>query len=66
MLQGTDAGDHGLSQSASVISLIPETLDVLKANGITNISILAAGGIVEGRGMAGALALGAAGAVMGT
>ena len=66
VLQGTDAGGHGLSQSASVISLIPETLDVLEANGISNISILAAGGIVEGRGMAGALALGAAGAVMGT
>ena len=66
VLQGTDAGGHGLSQSASVISLIPETLDVLAANGTTNTSILAAGGIVEGRGMAGALALGAAGAVMGT
>ena len=66
VLQGTDAGGHGLSQSASVISLVPETLDVLEANGITNLPVLAAGGIVDGRGMAGAIALGAAGAVMGT
>ena len=66
ILQGADAGGHGLSHSSSVISLIPETLDALAADGITNIPVLAAGGIVEGRGVAAALALGAAGVVMGT
>lgn len=66
VIQGADAGGHGLAQSASVISLVPETLDALAAEGITNVSVLAAGGIVDGRGMASALALGAAGVVMGT
>lgn len=66
VIQGGDAGGHGLAQSASVISLVPETLDALAADGVTDIPVLAAGGIVEGRGMASALALGAAGVVMGT
>lgn len=66
VLQGTDAGGHGLAESASVISLVPETIDALAADGNGHIPILAAGGICDGRGMASALALGAAGVVMGT
>lgn len=66
VLQSTDAGGHGLSQSASIISLLPEVQDELAANGLHDVSLLAAGGIVEARGVAAALTLGAAGVVMGT
>lgn len=66
VLQGADAGGHGLRQSASIISLVPETRDALEAAGFYDIPLLAAGGIVDGRGVAAALTLGAAGAVMGT
>ena len=66
VLQGGDAGGHGLQKSASVISLVPEVLDMLHNAGRSDMPILAAGGIVEARGFAAALALGASGAVMGT
>lgn len=65
VVQGSDAGGHGLADSASVISLIPEVQDLLASLGKPT-PVLAAGGIVDGRGVAGALALGAAGVVMGT
>lgn len=63
--QGSDAGGHGLARSASVVTLVPEVRDALKGNDQTP-AILAAGGIVDSRGMAASLALGASGAVMGT
>lgn len=66
IVQGSDAGGHGLSQSASVVSLVPEVLDMLSSTDRPNIPVLAAGGIMEGRGVAAALALGATGVVMGT
>lgn len=66
VVQGTDAGGHGLRQSASIISLLPETKDALKAAGYPQVPVLAAGGIVEARGVAAALTLGADGVVMGT
>lgn len=66
VVQGTDAGGHGLRQSASIISLLPETKDALTAVGYPHMPVLAAGGIVESRGAAAALALGADGVVMGT
>ncbi|KAI4724310.1 inosine monophosphate dehydrogenase [Aureobasidium sp. EXF-10728] len=66
IVQGTDAGGHGLRQSASIISLLPETKDALDAAGYPHVPVLAAGGIVESRGVAAALTLGAAGVVMGT
>ncbi|CAD0088057.1 unnamed protein product [Aureobasidium vineae] len=66
VVQGTDAGGHGLRQSASIISLLPETKDALKAAGYPHVPVLAAGGIAESRGVAAALTLGAAGVVMGT
>ncbi|CZT15228.1 related to FMN-dependent 2-nitropropane dioxygenase [Ramularia collo-cygni] len=66
VIQGSDAGGHGLSQSASIISLVPEVMDMLAAIGQSDLPVLAAGGISDGRGVAGALALGASGVVMGT
>lgn len=66
VIQGSDAGGHGLSQSAGVISLVPEVIDMLASIGHSNLPILAAGSIVEGRGVAASLTLGASGVVMGT
>jgi nitronate monooxygenase len=63
VLQGSDAGGHGLARGAGIISLLPEAVDALRD---TNIPLMAAGGIVDGRGVAAALSLGAAGVVMGT
>jgi nitronate monooxygenase len=65
-LQGADAGGHGFEKGAGVISLVPEASDALAREGFSNISIIAAGGIVDGRGVAAALSLGADGVVMGT
>ncbi|EEP82929.1 conserved hypothetical protein [Uncinocarpus reesii 1704] len=66
VVQGSDAGGHGLKQSASIISLLPEVKDALDAEGFGNTPLIAAGGIVDGRGMAAALCLGAEGITMGT
>jgi len=66
VLQGCDAGGHGHQNGASILSLIPEVADTLQQNGLDDISLVAAGGIVDGRGCAAALALGASGVVMGT
>lgn len=63
VLQGVDAGGHALDKGASIISLLPEVADEL---GESNIPLIAAGGIADGRGVAAALSLGAAGAAMGT
>lgn len=66
IVQGSDAGGHGLAQSAGIISLVPEVIDMLASIGYGDLPVLAAGGIVEGRGTAAALTLGASGVVMGT
>lgn len=66
VMQGLDAGGHGLEKGASIISLLPEASDVLREAGFGAISLVAAGGIAESRGAAAALALGAAGVVLGT
>src|SRR5437763_563577 len=66
VMQGLDAGGHGWEKGAGVISLVPEAVDALEENGFAHIHVLAAGGIVDGRGVAAALALGAEGVVMGT
>ncbi|KAE9963360.1 hypothetical protein BLS_006785 [Venturia inaequalis] len=66
VMQGIDAGGHGLEKGAGIISLVPETIDTLAENGVQNISVVASGGIVEGRGAAAALTLGAEGVVLGT
>ncbi|KAF2469504.1 inosine monophosphate dehydrogenase [Lindgomyces ingoldianus] len=65
-LQGADAGGHGFEKGAGIISLLPEAADALARQGLTDIALTASGGIVDGRGVAAALALGAEGVVMGT
>lgn len=66
VVQGTDAGGHGLESGASLITLLPEVADALQSAGLTSIKLVAAGGIIEGRGAAAALALGADGVCLGT
>lgn len=66
-VQGIDAGGHGFEKGAGVISLLPEVADALaKEFPSGKIPLMAAGGIVDGRGVAAAYALGASGVVMGT
>ncbi|KAH8820045.1 2-nitropropane dioxygenase [Xylogone sp. PMI_703] len=66
VIQGSDAGGHGLARSSSLISLLPECADALKKAGFGDIPLIAAGGIVDGRGVAAAFTLGASGVGMGT
>lgn len=57
--QGTEAGGHGHGPR-STLTLVPEIVDLVTARG-TDIPVIAAGGIADGRGLAAALMLGAAG-----
>jgi nitronate monooxygenase len=66
VVQGNDSGGHGLAQRASLMTLLPEVKETLAQEGITNIPLVAAGGILDGRGLAAALALGADAACLGT
>ena len=66
VIQGADAGGHGLAQSAGIISLLPEVADSLRGLGMESIRLIAAGGVMDGRGAAACLALGGCGVVMGT
>lgn len=66
VVQGSDAGGHGIARGAGIISLLPEVADALAQEGLGNIRLLAAGGIVEGRAVAACLALGADGVALGT
>ena len=66
VIQGAEAGGHGRANDGiGFITLLPEVADALRKDDIS-IPIFAAGGIADGRGVAAALGLGAAGAVMGT
>ncbi|KAH8695606.1 2-nitropropane dioxygenase [Talaromyces proteolyticus] len=65
VVQGADAGGHQFTSNSSIVALLPEVIDVIE-NLHKEVSILAAGGIMDGRGIAAALALGASGVVMGT
>jgi len=65
-LQGADAGGHGYEKGAGIVSLVPEICDTFEREGLSHISLVASGGVVDGRGVAAALALGAQGVVMGT
>ena len=58
--QGTEAGGHG-KQRRSTFTLVPAVVDA-----VGSIPVLAAGGVADGRGLAAALMLGAAGVVVGT
>jgi nitronate monooxygenase len=69
VVQGTDAGGHGLAQGAGLVSLLPEVSDriaELLPDESERPVLIAAGGIAEKRGAAAALVLGASGVVMGT
>lgn len=57
--QGSEAGGHGASRGT--LSLVPAVVDAVHPT-----PVLAAGGIADGRGLAAALSLGAAGALIGT
>jgi nitronate monooxygenase len=57
--QGSEAGGHGATRG--MLPLVAAVVDLAR-----DTPVLAAGGIADGRGLAAALMLGAAGAVMGT
>jgi nitronate monooxygenase len=59
--QGTEAGGHGARHGRSTMPFVPVVVDLAAPT-----PVLAAGGIADGRGLAAALALGAAGALIGT
>lgn len=72
--QGSEAGGHGvrpdagtgtLALAARVVSVV-RSFDDGGASSLSGVPVLAAGGIVDGRGLAAALALGCDGAVLGT
>jgi nitronate monooxygenase len=59
--QGSDAGGHSGRDAIGTMSFVPPVVDLAGPT-----PVLAAGGIADGRGLAAALALGAAGALVGT
>lgn len=59
--QGSEAGGQGLAGGPSTMVLVPQIVDALGP-----VPVLAAGGVADGRGLAAALALGAAGVNVGT
>lgn len=61
--QGTDAGGHGGKRGT--FGFVPAVVDLARS-APTPVPVLAAGAIADGRGLAAALALGAAGALVGT
>ncbi|CAB4481628.1 inosine monophosphate dehydrogenase [Rhizophagus irregularis] len=73
VVQGNESGGHGLINGASTLTLVPEAIDTLnqiysssKEENLKKPIILAAGGIIDGRGLASVLMLGGDGVVMGT
>jgi nitronate monooxygenase len=59
--QGTEAGGHGARRGWATLPFVPVVVDLAAP-----VPVLAAGGIADGRGLAAALTLGAAGALVGT
>lgn len=70
VVQGTDAGGHGLEKCAGLMTLLPEVNDAVshhcESSGLPSPILIAAGGISDGRGLAASISLGASGVVMGT
>ena len=68
--QGQDAGGHGLLNGAGLIPLFPEATDAVMElytkDNLQRPVLIAAGGIIEGRGLAAAIMLGASGVILGT
>jgi NAD(P)H-dependent flavin oxidoreductase YrpB (nitropropane dioxygenase family) len=64
MIQGGEGGGH--TGSVPTTLLLPTVLDALAATGHEEVAVVAAGGFFDGRGLAAALAYGAAGVGMGT
>lgn len=62
--QGSEAGGHGRG-SRTTMTLLPEIVDLV-ASRAARVPVLGAGGIADGRGVAATLALGGAGAVLGS
>ncbi|KAK3122011.1 hypothetical protein QOZ80_8BG0663980 [Eleusine coracana subsp. coracana] len=62
IVQGREAGGHVIGQEG-LLPLLPRVVDLVADSGIP---VIAAGGIVDGRGYAAALALGAQGVCLGT
>jgi nitronate monooxygenase len=58
--QGTEAGGHGASRTT--LDIVPSVVDLAAGR----VPVVAAGGIADGRGLAAMMALGAAGALLGT
>ena len=64
VLQGAEAGGHGrATDGIGIITLLPEVADAIEGSDMV---LVAAGGIIDGRGVAAALSLGAGAAAMGT
>lgn len=59
--QGTESGGHGARRGRATLPFVPVVVDL-----VAPVPVLAAGGIADGRGVAAALVLGAAGALIGT
>lgn len=69
VIQGAEAGGHGRAKDGlGTMALFPEVFDAVNAEttSLGGIPIVAAGGIIDGRGVAAAYSLGAAGTAMGT
>ncbi|GAB1192860.1 hypothetical protein APSETT444_002059 [Aspergillus pseudonomiae] len=59
VVQGSDAGGHQWAQGASLLALVPEVKGLLRELGkAEEVHLLAAGGIVDARGMVAAMGLG--------
>lgn len=65
VVQGTDAGGHGLECGAGLVALLPEVVDVLGRSNERPV-LMAAGGISNATGALASLVLGAEGVCMGT
>jgi nitronate monooxygenase len=64
VVQGAEAGGHGRAHDGiGLMTLLPEVADAVRNS---KLSLFAAGGISDGRGIAAALALGATGVALGT